>query len=156
MSTIYIVRGTASAATELAAYDAALAAANVHNYNLVSVSSIIPADAELEVVDTAPDLGPAGNRLTVVESRATTAEDESICAGLGWAAGPGPGLFYEVTGSDADAVESEIRRGLGDGRALRDWEFTEESVVVSTTHGSDEAFTAAVALAVYGESEPIY
>ena len=45
MGTIRVVRGTATGPTATASYDAALAAANVHDYNLVSVSSVIPADA---------------------------------------------------------------------------------------------------------------
>jgi arginine decarboxylase len=40
MGSIRIVRGTATGPTAMAAYDAALAAAGVHNYNLVSVSSV--------------------------------------------------------------------------------------------------------------------
>ncbi|PSP40313.1 pyruvoyl-dependent arginine decarboxylase, partial [Halobacteriales archaeon QH_10_70_21] len=75
MGTIRVVWGTATGPTAMASYDAALAAANVHDYNLVSVSSVIPADATVEVVGEAPDLGPAGERLTVVEGRATVAPD---------------------------------------------------------------------------------
>ena len=72
MNTIRVVHGVGEAATKMASYDAALADANVHNYNLVTVSSVIPSDATVEAVGTAPDLGPAGERLTVVEARATT------------------------------------------------------------------------------------
>ena len=69
MDTIRIVWGVGDGPTEMASYDAALADAGVHNYNLVTVSSMIPAGAEIEVADTAPYLGPPGNRLTVVQGR---------------------------------------------------------------------------------------
>ncbi|WP_142860346.1 pyruvoyl-dependent arginine decarboxylase [Salinigranum halophilum] len=158
MSTIYVVRGVASARTAMASYDAALADANVHNYNLVSVSSVIPAEATVDVVETAPDLGPAGNRLTVVESRATarTGTAERVCAGVGWATGPGPGLFYEASGDDPEAVRTTVERGLEDGRELREWSFDAEDVALATGDVSATTeYTTAVVLAVYGESEPI-
>lgn len=161
MGTIYVVRGVASAETAMASYDAALAAANVHNYNLVRVSSVVPADATVELVDTAPDLGPAGNRLTVVESRATAAAgtSETVCAGVGWATGPGPGLFYEASGDDATSVRDTVERGLAEGRTLRDWTFDAEDVALVAADvpddGGDDRYTTAVVLAVYGESEPV-
>jgi arginine decarboxylase len=159
MRPIYVVRGVGTAATAMASYDAALAAANVHNYNLVRVSSVIPADATVEAVDTAPDLGPAGNRLTVVEARETVAAGgaETVAAAIGWTTGPGPGLFYEAAGTDPAAVRERVERGLTAGRDLREWTFDTEEVVVATGDVSDErgTYTTAVALATYGESESI-
>lgn len=158
MSTIYVVRGVGTAATAMASYDAALSAANVHNYNLVTVSSVIPAGATVERVDTAPDLGPAGNRLTVVESRATVARGaaDRVCAGVGWTTGPGPGLFYEASGTTPETVRETIEIGLSEGRSLRDWTFDAEDVAVASSEVSDaDRYTTAVVLAVYGRSEPI-
>jgi arginine decarboxylase len=162
MSTIYVVRGVASAGTAMASYDAALAGANVHNYNLVSVSSVIPAGATVEVVDTAPDLGPAGNRLTVVESRVTAQAGtaDRVSAGVGWATGPGPGLFYEAGGNDPDRVRETIEDGLREGRSLREWTFESEDVALASGAVSEggagrDTYTTAVVLAVYGESEPV-
>ncbi|WP_256288842.1 pyruvoyl-dependent arginine decarboxylase [Halobellus inordinatus] len=157
MSTIRIVHGVGDAPTKMASYDAALADANVHNYNLVAVSSVIPADATVEEVGTASDLGPAGNRLTVVEARATTGGVGSVSAGLGWATGPGPGLFYEASGEDPTAVRRSVVVGLDAGRDLRDeWEFTDEQVTVTTAEADGEGYTTAVTLAVYGDSESIF
>ena len=158
MSTIHVAGGVGVAPTEMSAYDAALADANLHNYNLIAVSSVIPAEATLEVVDAAPDLGPAGNRLTVVQGKAVAAPDSSaaeITTGIGWVTGPGPGLFYEASGTNPEAVEAEIRRGLEAGCELRDWEFTDRDVLLSTVEPAAGSHTAAVVLAAYGESEPI-
>jgi arginine decarboxylase len=159
MSTIHVVRGVATAATAMASYDAALAAANVHNYNLVRVSSVIPAGATVTPVETAPDLGPAGNRLTVVESRATAAAGTAarVCAGVGWSTGPGPGLFYEASGDDPETVRETVERGLAEGRRLREWTFDTTEVTVATADVPDDgdSYTTAVVLAAYGESEPI-
>jgi arginine decarboxylase len=156
MNTIRIVCGVGDAPTKMASYDAALADANVHNYNLVSVSSVIPAGATVEEVDTAPDLGPAGNRLTVVEARATTGGVGTVSAGLGWTTGPGAGLFYEASGTDAAAVRRSVEVGLAAGRDLREWAFDDERVTVTTAEADGEGYTTAVALAVYGESESIF
>jgi len=155
MSTIRVVRGVGRAETRMASYDAALAAANIHNYNLVPVSSVIPAAATVEDVGEAPNLGPAGGRLTVVEARATTGGVGTVSAGLGWATGPGPGLFYEAAGEDPDAVRRSVEVGLATGRNLREWTFEDEEVTVVTADADGEGYTTAVALAAYGESEPI-
>ncbi|GAA0226071.1 pyruvoyl-dependent arginine decarboxylase [Haladaptatus pallidirubidus] len=156
MSTIRVVWGTASGPTKMSSYDAALAAANVHNYNLVSVSSVIPADASVEAVGTAPDLGPAGNRLTVVEARATRPGPGHVSAGLGWTESDGAGLFYEAAGeTDASEIEERVRAGLAAGRELRDWEFSDEAVKTVTEDAEPGTYVTAVVLAVYGESEPI-
>ncbi len=159
MTTIHVAGGVGVAPTEMAAYDAALADANLHNYNLITVSSVIPADAELTVVEKAPDLGPAGNRLTVVQGKVVAGPEtdtEEIATGIGWARGPGPGLFYEAHGTDLEAVEAEIRRGLDAGCALREWTFTDRDVEMSAIEPRKGSYTAAVMLAAYGESEPIY
>ncbi|MGZ0746866.1 pyruvoyl-dependent arginine decarboxylase [Haloparvum sp. AD34] len=158
MSTIHVASGVGVAPTEMAAYDAALADANLHNYNLVTVSSIVPADADVEQVDTAPDLGPAGNRLTVVQARdvAEPGDDvDELAAGLGWATGPGPGLFYEVSGGDRDGVRAAIHDGLDAGAELRDWELTDRELCVESAEAAEDAYTCVIVLAAYGDSEPI-
>ncbi|MFB6201978.1 MAG: pyruvoyl-dependent arginine decarboxylase [Halorhabdus sp.] len=156
MGTIRIVTGSGHGPTPTAAYDAALAAAGVHNYNLVTLSSVISADATIERVGTAPDLGPAGEGLYVVEAAATTDEGDAAAA-IGWTREPdGPGIFYEVSGSDATIVREDVEAGLTAGRDLRDWEFGDEHVELVTTRAEDStAYATAVVLAVYGESHAL-
>ncbi|GAD52242.1 pyruvoyl-dependent arginine decarboxylase [Halarchaeum acidiphilum MH1-52-1] len=157
MDTISVVWGTGTAPTAMSAYDAALADANVHNYNLVAVSSVIPADATVETVGTASDLGPAGERLTVVEAHANAAGPRHVSAGLGWTRDPdGPGLFYEVADeTDPADVAERVRAGLDAGRDLRDWDFADEHVETTTVEAAPGEYAAAVVVACYGESEPI-
>jgi arginine decarboxylase len=155
MSTIRVVWGTASGPTELSSYDAALAEAGVHNYNLVTLSSVIPAGPAIEIVDTAPNLGPPGEALEVVQSAATAAPGERAAAGIGWArTADGPGIFYEVDGTDPDAVRAEIREGLAAGRELREWEFVEEEIHVESVT-PERTYESAVVIATYGESHPV-
>lgn len=159
MDTIYVAGGVGTAPTEMAAYDAALAGANLHNYNLVRVSSIIPDGTNIESVAEVPELGPAGNRLTVVESRATAepgAAVETIVAGLGWATGPGPGIFYEAAGTDEEAVRDELETGLEAGAALRDWSLPNRDYALTTGTPTEEVWTTAVAVAAYGTGDSIH
>ena len=155
MSRIRVAAGVGTGGTETAAYDAALADAGVGDYNLVRVSSVVPAGAAVERVQRIPDLGPAGNRLTVVEGRASTDGADSVAAGIGWATGPGPGLFYEESGSDPETVRETIAAGLEEGAALRDWRLPEREVLVESARGEPGTYTTVVAVAAYGESEPI-
>ena len=180
MSTIHVAGGVGVADTAMASYDAALADANLHNYNLVAVSSVVPAEATVEAVPAAPDLGPAGNRLTVVEARRTVGPGDEVdfreggrsgaegteskraprrhpdaVAGLGWATGPGPGLFYEVTGENPDDVRERTHAGLDSGAELRDWALSDRETRVETVAAEPDGYATAVVIAAYGESEPI-
>ena len=160
MGIVRLVWGTATGPTATASYDAALAEANVHDYNLVRVSSVVPADARVEAVGEAPDLGPAGNRLTVVEGRSTLGPgaDGSASAAVGWSRPrEGAGIFYEADGTDPEATRETVREGLGAGRALRpdrDWS-GDEGLRLVTAEAVPDAYVTALVLAVYGESEPI-
>ncbi|WP_415379996.1 pyruvoyl-dependent arginine decarboxylase [Halosimplex sp. TS25] len=159
MSTIRVARGSATGPTAMSSFDAALAEAGVHNYNLVTLSSVIPADARLERVGTAPDLGPTGEALYAVVGRETLipGADGEACAGLGWVRSEsGRGLFYEASGTDADAVARAVESGLRRGMDLREWAFSEEpEIVVESIPAADEEHATAVVVAAYGESEPL-
>ncbi len=158
MNDVRIVWGTGTGPTAMASYDAALAAAGVENYNLVAVSSMLPAGATVDPVGTAPDLGPIGDRLTVVEGRATTAGPGQVSAALGWVKTPddGPGLFYEAAGeTDCEEVERRVREGLAAGLELREWTATETELISETSQAEPDSYTTAVVLAVYGTSESI-
>jgi len=158
MSAIRVVWGTGTGPTATSSYDAALAAANVHNYNLMTVSSVVPADTPIEVVGTAPDLGPAGNRLTVVQGRQTVPPDrgQPPVVGLGWARDrSGRGIFYEASGTDRESVRATVEAGLSRGTELREWSFIEEDCLLRDGADDPGGYTTAVICAVYGQSVPL-
>lgn len=159
MEPIRVVWGTATGPTAMASYDAALAAAGVENYNLTAVSSVIPEGATVERAGTAPDLGPAGERLTVVQGRVTVApgDAERAVAGLGWSVEEsGRGIFYESSGTDPETVEEAVESGLAAGRELRpDWAFADGGLELVATEADAGAHTTALMLAIYGSSDPI-
>ncbi len=177
---IHVAGGVGAADTAMASYDAALADANLHDYNLVAVSSVIPASATVNRVERAPDLGPAGNALTVVEARRTVGPNDAVdfregarsgaedpdaqraprrrpdvAAGLGWATGPDAGLFYEVTGEDPDDVRDRIHAGLDAGIDLRERSMPDRELHVETAPAEPDRHTTAVVVAAYGVSKPI-
>lgn len=158
MPTVRIARGAATGPTAMAAYDAALAAAGAHEFNLVTVSSVIPVDAVLEVVDTLPDLGAVGDRLSVVQSRIDRppgAEEVGV-AGLGWArTDSGSGVVYEATGTDQGVVRETLREGLAHAASLRDWAVADSDVILETVEPVSEAHACAVTLAVLGRGESV-
>jgi len=160
MTTIRVVCGAATGPTAMSSFDAALADANLHNFNLVTLSSVIPADATVKVVATAPDLGPVGGGLYAVVGRETLAPgaDGDACAGLGWVRSEsGRGLFYEASGTDADAVRRAVVAGLERGMELREWTFAvDPEVVVSETSAAAGKHATAVAVAAYGRSHSLF
>jgi arginine decarboxylase len=150
MSTIRVAWGSATGPTAMSSFDAALAEAGVHNYNLVTLSSVVPAEASVERVGTAPDLGPAGEALYAVVGRETLrpGADGEACAGLGWIRSEsGRGLFYEASGTDAEAVRGAVETGLSHGMDLRGWSAVDREGVVETAATDLEEHVTAVAVA---------
>ena len=161
MNAIRVLRGRGTGPTALSSYDAALASVNLHDYNLVHVSSVVPEGVRVTAVEEAPDLGPAGNRLTVVEARSTLAPGEGgpACAAVGWALPrEGAGILYEGSGTDPETVEREVREGLDAARELRpdrDWDGGETGLEPSTAEACSEGYVTALSVAAFGESEPV-
>lgn len=161
MEPIRVLGGRGTGPTALSSYDAALASVDLHDYNLVHVSSVVPAGTPVEAAETAPDLGPAGNRLTVVEARRTLAPggDGPACAAIGWALPrKGAGVIYEGSGTDPEATRGEVREGLRAARELRDdrdWTGEETGIELATARSHPERYVTAVALAAFGRSESV-
>lgn len=120
---IRLARATGTGPTALAAFDAALRAAGAANFNLVRLSSVIPAAATVDVVDR--PLAPAGewgDRLYVVYAawRAVRPGDQAW-AGIGWVQEPGTGrgVFVEHEGPTEAGVRDDIAASLDALRAGR-------------------------------------
>jgi arginine decarboxylase len=121
---IRVSGGSGAGRTPLSAFDAALRAAGVENFNLVRLSSVIPPDAVVSHVVGADQLrGQWGDRLYCVyaEQRATL-PGEQAWAGIGWVfchddeAG---GLFVEHEGPSREFVTRSITDSLADLTAGR-------------------------------------
>src|SRR3990167_8246372 len=114
---IAVASGIGTGPTKLAAFDAALNAAGVANYNLIRLSSIIPPKSKITVsrgpIKTQP--GQWGDRLYVVmaEIRIDTPNAEAW-AGIGWVQDKktGKGMFVEHDGKNEATVKRDIRSSL--------------------------------------------
>lgn len=154
MEPIRVVWGTGTGPTELAAYDAALSAANIHEYNLIELSSVIPADATIDSVGRAPDdLGAPGDGLYVVQAAATTREGP-VSAALTWTrSADGSGIFYEADGPAVpDVIADRATRGIDACVSHRDRTFGEPQTQLATMTVEDfePSYGTALVAAVYG------
>ena len=120
---IVVTSGTGSGPTELAAFDAALAAAGVAQFNIIRLSSLIPPGSRVLVPEPVRPLqGVWGDRLYAVyaDSRVAT-PGERACAALGWVQDEhsGAGVLVEGAGSCEREVEEEVAATLQDLVARR-------------------------------------
>jgi len=119
---IYLTSGTANGPTPLAAFDAALLAAGVGNYNLLKLSSVIPAGSILEEVDKycEPEEEYGQRLYVVISQKIETKPGHEAWAGLGWAQEKsGKGLFVEIHGASESEVKENIQKTLRAMKANR-------------------------------------
>ncbi|MFB6362318.1 MAG: pyruvoyl-dependent arginine decarboxylase [Halobacteriales archaeon] len=153
---VRVVDGTGTGPTAVASYDAALADANLHAYNLATLSSVVPPGSAVEAVGTAPPLGPAGGRLWTVQARTTTAGPGRAAGALGWAAGPDGGVLYEAgDAEDEAAAREQVVSGLDAARTLRNASLPDEHIVSTAFEVPAGTYGTAVVVAAFGEAEPI-
>jgi arginine decarboxylase len=121
---LYVAKAVGRAATELAAFDAALVRAGVANFNLIRLSSVIPPNGEIIEVERCPTVhsGTWGDRLyAVYAEQRTRRAGEQVWAGVGWCqeSGSGRGLFVEHEGTTEEEVRDQIVASLGELQAVR-------------------------------------
>ena len=115
---IRVSRSRAEGPTRLAAFDAALVAAGLENFNLLPLSSVIPPHASVDVV--APDQqlrGRHGDVLYCVYAASyATKPDAQAWAGIAWAVrtdGSGAGLFVEHSSTTESDLNAQLDATLG-------------------------------------------
>ncbi len=152
--TITVTTGVGVGPTKLAAFDAALLDAGVANFNLILLSSVIPARSRIVPVEgpEAPT-GSWGDRLYVVlADERVESHHEEAWAGVGWVqeSSTGRGLFVEHHGHSESQVVADIAASLGTLTANRpDLTFREPHHVVRGVTCTDEP-VCSVAMAVFG------
>lgn len=113
---INITSGTGVGSTELASFDHALVNAGVANFNLIYLSSVVPPNSKVKVLDRpAKPAGNWGDRLYVVMAQKRTSQrNKEVWAGIGWMQDPKTkrGLFVEHQGFNEDEVRADIRNSL--------------------------------------------
>jgi arginine decarboxylase len=147
---IEIVWGSGEGKTALSAFDTALAGSGIHNYNLVTLSSVIPADATVTVSDTHDREWPVGEFVAAVLAENESAvEGETIAAGLGWATAEEGGVFFEASGESATNVETMVTRGVETAKETRDSWSWHEGIETTVAEHTVEHTGAVVVGAIY-------
>ncbi len=157
---IKVVCGVGTGKTTLSAFDSALKDAGVYNYNLITLSSIIPPNSKVSKArryKTPPE--EYGHKLYVVKAEIRSHEvGKFLAAGIGWYqfGKDGRGVFveHEIIGETKVAVESEItlriKNSLKDLCENRKIRFEEKKIksAVSLTQITNHP-TSVLALAVF-------
>jgi arginine decarboxylase len=122
--TITVTSAVGSGVTGLSAFDAALDNAGIGNFNLVQLSSVIPAGSSIEDLDGAAATvdGEWGDRLYVVMAKAEVEEiGDEAWAGIGWVQQEDSrkGLFVEHSSPTKSHLQSELMNSLGSMRERR-------------------------------------
>jgi len=119
---VVVTVGTGHGPTRLAAFDGALQAAGVAQFNLIRLSSLIPPGSRVNAGSGAsPVSGRWGDRLYAVYADArVVVPGRRACAGLGWVQDEsGAGVIVEHCGDDEDQVQDRLFATLGDVVARR-------------------------------------
>ena len=110
---INVVNGVGEGQTELSAFDAALKDSGVYNYNIMYLSSVIPAGAVVKEKGRLYDMpGKVGDRLYLVMAQERSSKvAESVGAGIGWYYfGTEGGVFveHETKGNSPAEVREKL------------------------------------------------
>lgn len=129
--------GSGTGRTPLSAFDHALQSAGVADFNLVTLSSVIPPGSRLRHVNnTLP--GGHGDLLFCVRAEAYAEQPgESAWAGLGWCVDEtGGGLFVEHHGSTEQSVTEQIELSLADMNAKRGGGYGPVQMALASAHST--------------------
>lgn len=147
---IEVVSGTGEGRTSLGAFDAALGAAGIGDYNLVSLSSVVPPGADVVRRDAHGGEFGVGSLVPVVLAEAVSdVPDAGLAAGLGWASAEEGGVFMEATASSRQECEAVLSDRLADVRGNRDWNWRGDVAKEVCEHTVVDTGAVVVA-AVYG------
>lgn len=155
---IRVSRGVGRGRTRLSAFDAALRDAGVADFNLVRLSSVIPAGSTvLEVPAPEQLLGEHGDLLYCVYADAyADCAGEDAWAGVAWSErldGSGAGLFVEHHSPCENVLRQDLRRSLEDLAEGRGGLYRPAGTsVVSATCEPGDTHVCALVVASYGRA----
>jgi arginine decarboxylase len=147
---ISIVWGKSEGETFISAYDKSLKEAGIHNFNLITLSSVIPAGAVVVERGVYPCCTRVGAiRYVVLSSFTSDKAGTPICAALGWVLSDEGGLIFESCGEfTGEEAIKEIERGLQEMMSVRNWRWREGIKVKVVEHRVERVANVLVA-AVY-------
>jgi arginine decarboxylase len=145
---IQVSEGKGIGPTELSAFDQALVHAGVANYNLIYLSSVLPASSEV-VFTPNPEkpIGNWGDRLYVVMAQQrTSTPGQEAWAGIGWIQDEvtKQGLLVEHEGFSEAEVTTDIQNSLAALAENRGMQFGAPQMHIAGTRCDDKPVCALV------------
>ena len=135
--------------TPLSAFDDELFEAGVANYNLIKLSSIIPAGARIKKKKIESLIKEYGFKLYVVYDYKIAAKNESAWAGLGWfQEEDGRGIFVEHSGSNKEKVENLIKDSILELQKRRKYKGKYNKLIIGKKNKSND-FICSLVIAKY-------
>jgi len=148
---IAVATGLGEGPTRLAAFDAALRDAGVANYNLISLSSVIPPGSVIERRKWVTPREDWGRRLyCVLSEMREDCPGHGAHAGIGWVRDEhsGAGLFVELHDDNRERLDADLCATLRSMQSGRGIDFGEaETAIASVT--CQGAPVCALVIAVY-------
>lgn len=153
MMEIVITYGKGKGLTELAAFDSALWNAGIGNYNLLTLSSIVPPNSKIEVRKIDQNMDNIGDRLYVVIAKCIeTDKGKFAYAGLGWITNQeGSGIFLEERCDDETELKEKLKLGMESVIRYRNGIFCNSEIITSSIECMDMPVCAIVAAVYYRE-----
>ena len=154
---IRVSTGSGSGPTRLAAFDAALSAAGVADFNIIRLSSVIPPHAIVQEVPGAEQISgtPGAAAYCVYADAYASNPGEQAWAGVAWAIDPAPsgaGLFVEHSACSEEVVRRELHATIGAMSASRGHRHRLAGQTVSSAVCVNHP-VCAVVVATYGTAE---
>lgn len=151
--TIRVSAGVGTGRTRLSAFDAALRDAGVADFNLVRLSSVIPAGSTVvEVPGSEQPLGEHGDVLYCVYADAyADVAGEQAWAGVAWSErldGSRAGLFVEHSSHSGNVLRQDLRRSLDDLNVGRGGRYRPAGQVITSVVGG-QGHACAIVVATY-------
>lgn len=146
---ITVRTATGQGRTPISAFDDALHTANVADFNLITLSSVIPPGTDVVHSDERLPAEHADKLFCVVSTAPAQLRGESAWAGLGWVYDEElGGLFVEHHSGSQESVEELIDLSLEDMARRRGLDFGPTQRVVAGVHCEDRP-VCALAIATY-------
>lgn len=145
---IKLVKGIGRGKTELGAIDNAMHSVGIHNQNMIYLSSVIPSENEVEIVERWEDGKRWGSKLYVVMAHDTSTDKAE--ASIGWLYDDeGRGLFVEHSGAECKTQNLLTLDDLAETRGIENYEVDTHYQAVE----ADGEWVCAMVVAVFEEED---
>lgn len=149
---IQVLSGSGVGETENASFDSALKDIGLHDYNIVSLSSVIPEGAKIVQNDCHSGTYSTGTTVASVMAKNTSGDiGSTVSAGLGWCESNDGGVFVEETGCSESLCSELIDTSLNEcvsNRPNKEWNRKAKKIESTDVR---RRYNTVVVVALYGK-----